>query len=96
LVGHFVKKFLKYDFDEIRSDETKKNILIIMKNVSRYRDSNANVNDRKVDAIQKVLLQVLDPENLKDFKTDLSDIPLYSRTRSSTTFNLTDYSSMVG
>ena len=68
LVGHFVKKFLEYDFEEIRSDETKENILIIMKNDSRYRDSNTNVNDRKVDAIQKVLLQVLDPENLKDLK----------------------------
>ena len=46
-----------------------------------------NVNDRKVDAIQKVLLQVLDPETRKDFKTDLSDIPLCLRTRSSTTLN---------
>ena len=55
-----------------------------------------NVNDRKVDAIQKVLIQVLDPENLKDLKTDLSYIPLCSRTRSSTTFNSTDYSGMVG
>ena len=42
-------------------------------NISRYNDSNKNGNDRKVDAIQKVLLQVLDPENRKDFETELSD-----------------------
>jgi hypothetical protein len=96
LVDHFVKKFLKYDIEEIRSNETKEYILTIMKNISKYKDSNMNVNDRKVDAILKVLLQVIDPETRKDFKTDLSDIPLCSRLRSSTTFNSTDYSGMVG
>jgi hypothetical protein len=96
LVDHFVKKFLKYDIEEIRSDETKEYILKIMKNISKYKDSNMNVNDRKVEAIHKVLVQVLDPETHKDFKTDLSDIPLCSRLRSSTTFNETDYSGMVG
>ena len=43
-----------------------------------------NVNDRKVEAIHKVLVHVLDPETHKDSKTDLSDIPLCSRLRSST------------
>ncbi len=55
-----------------------------------------NANDRKVEAIHKVLVQVLDTETRTDFKTDLSDIPVCSRLRSSTTFNSTDYSGMVG
>jgi hypothetical protein len=95
LVDHFVRKFLKYEIEELKSDETKEYILTIMKNLPKYKNSNMNVNDRKVAAIQKVLTHVLDPKNDEEFRSDSPDIPVCARTRSSTTsFNTTDYSGM--
>ena len=84
------KEFLTYDIEQIRSYETKEYILTIMKIFQDTMILIRMVTTEKLMQYRKCFFQVLDPENLKDFKTDLSDIPLCLRTRFSTTFHSID------